>query len=313
MPDDRDTASTSSAYSPELTSSNVSTVPRVKAKVSSLAKTESSSPNLPSVRAESLRTRSPSAGPALSMRSTPPHPPEPFYPITTATPAANPHRYAPARPSPPAFADSRHTNHNWQPQYGMIDPASIPLPATSPPSSTLSFSSRSSASRSSVSYATDSERDSPVIASTPLNNIGNGAMTGTSLRNVLDNLVQFNDYGDEHLSPTSTGGRGYEHRHKSEEHKIKAEAKSNRKVFQSVTVMEFPMTDSIADCGFGNHEQISSSHQRVVGIDETSSGERDTRFEAQVARVPANTPASCLPCCEVVSGSRRYGRRRRRR
>ncbi|KAG6813219.1 hypothetical protein H0H92_013106 [Tricholoma furcatifolium] len=137
---------------------------RIKAKVTSLAKSDS----LPA-----------------RVRATSP----PAYPITTASPAANPYRYNPRSPPQP---------YTYHPFRGTVDPVTVPLPTThSPPASTLSFSSRSSLSRSNDSPTATSDSD--------------------ALRATLDNLLRVPS-----PDPTTTDDES--------ELSVKAEAKSNRKI-----------------------------------------------------------------------------------
>ncbi|KAL5535660.1 hypothetical protein ACEPAF_3754 [Sanghuangporus sanghuang] len=148
--------------------SNMSTH-RIKAKVTSLAKGKSAphvqpSPSpllMPSPALERTASQTP-LSPASQFRrlgrtvsigsfSAPPTPPH-VYPITTANPAANVHRYATLRsPSythrpPQPFTSPLQTGHK-PPES---DPTLVPLPPLSPPASHVSFSSQSSISRSSL-------------------------------------------------------------------------------------------------------------------------------------------------------------------
>jgi len=79
----------------------------------------------------------------------------------------------------------------------IVDPAQIPLPPQSPPTSTLSFSSRSSASRSSVSYETQNSSEASRSTAPTLNsrvNGANGSFSGPSR--------------EERLSPPRSGIEG---------------------------------------------------------------------------------------------------------
>ncbi|RDB29235.1 hypothetical protein Hypma_015858 [Hypsizygus marmoreus] len=223
---------------------------RIKAKVSGVAKqtTESlsqpaSRPIVPSTRTATSRARTASVSSNVSNSASPPSSSKPpiFYPITTATPAANPHRFATTRTSPsqtahhyyqpfqqPQPQDDSRVTYTRQNGFAKVDPATIPLPPTSPPASAVSFSSRSSVSRSSVSYVAESV-DSR--ASTQLS-----SQNGDSdrLRNTLDNLMR---YTTEIASreDTHSGDSGHDRETDGEpvdaaERKLKAEAKSNRKI-----------------------------------------------------------------------------------
>lgn len=72
-----------------------------------------------------------------------------FYPITTASPSANVHRFATVHTP---TAPRRSSNCFPSPlQTTYVDPSRVPLPPNSPPGSTVSFSSQSSVSRSTSS------------------------------------------------------------------------------------------------------------------------------------------------------------------
>ncbi|PPQ69781.1 hypothetical protein CVT26_014169 [Gymnopilus dilepis] len=205
---------------------------KIRSKVSNLAKAASadssspppsgstSPPPGPSTRQPNARTRAPSSSSTLSQQPhsqsqhytsspklSPASPPPVFYPITTAAPAANPHRFAPNRPpaatlattrtgSPPAAAHhifqsfSQPSSSSTLPDHSptlsarprsagglmllngsntaRVDPASIPLPPQSPPASAVSFSSRSSVSVSASSVSRSSAASvSQSVASSP--------------------------------------------------------------------------------------------------------------------------------------------------
>lgn len=236
-------------------------------------------------RPVTTRVRAGSVSSNVSFTNTtnnPTSPPPPIqsclaYPITTATPAANPHRYATTRGSPAGglrssfsssspkynptpqeefrpfaktsiFPSSPSANANIStngyssagigvvglggPARVMVDPANIPLPPQSPPISSLSISSRSSvsasASRSSVSYVHEPGTSPDSSVSTNLNRKQRGDGSPQSLRNTLDSLVAYASARDDDISfeEGSSGMTADE----DEERKVKAEAKSNRKV-----------------------------------------------------------------------------------
>lgn len=208
------------AYSDDESATSV----RIKAKVthngsSTLSPTTTSQPAFPDTRPKTHSPRVPSTSSAVS----PPPLPHVFYPITTATPAANPHRYAPNK-SPPQTAS--HHYQSFSPPtvpplrrngLARVDPATIPLPASSPPASTLSFSSRSSASYTTDSAATSSSQHTHPSA---------------DLQSTLAHLVQFKELNqDNHPVDTDTDPHNDNHT----ERKVRAEAKSNRKVRSSLT------------------------------------------------------------------------------
>ena len=112
-----------------------------------------------------IHTRS--RAPSITTFSLNDPPPSTFYPITTAAPAANPHRYVPRRaPSParpytsPTLSSEPHSAKK-SPLFSRVDPASVPLPPHSPPISALSLSSKSSLSRTPVSLNSDQQADNP--------------------------------------------------------------------------------------------------------------------------------------------------------
>ncbi|KAF8167361.1 hypothetical protein B0H34DRAFT_13708 [Crassisporium funariophilum] len=214
---------------------------RIRSKVSGMAKSASESPSLgssspllPSTRPTQPHSRTPSV--SSNTYQPPTSPPQQFYPITTATSAANPHRFAQTRPvssrTSPTIVHSTFQSFS-QPSderprlyngVAKVDPAFIPLPPHSPPASAVSFSSRSSLSRSS---ATDS-RLSPVTPQTPQIKDGNT----DHLRSTLDNLLQYSSMhsGEENYSGDSGQDRDTDGEIGDEGRKVKAEAKSNRKI-----------------------------------------------------------------------------------
>jgi hypothetical protein len=156
---------------------------RIRSKVTTISKSQSvsitgtiSPPLQPSTCPASSHMRSPLV---TSLPTSPPLIQHQIYPITTAVPAANPHRFIQSRP--PSIRNPAipfQNNNTFQllnpsssddrppPLIAKVDPAFIPLPPHSPPTSALSFSSRSSASQSSASHtagSTDSQL-SPVVS-----------------------------------------------------------------------------------------------------------------------------------------------------
>ncbi|KAF9015692.1 hypothetical protein BDQ17DRAFT_1404244 [Cyathus striatus] len=219
-------------------STNISPPARIKSKVTAVSRqdTSTASPSGSShlsPRPPTARARAPSISSSSSVRSTPPS--QGIYPITAASPAANPHRYATPRPSPSRLNASishnqyqpfGHINDDSPVQYARIngkakvDPASIPLPPNSPPSSSLSFSSRSSVSHS--SYASESSRS---LSSAPTTQ-RNGSPEG--LAATLDNLVSY--VGNRVDDSVDSGQDRDTDGENDEERKVRAEAKSNRKI-----------------------------------------------------------------------------------
>ncbi|KAK7695054.1 hypothetical protein QCA50_002243 [Cerrena zonata] len=160
------------------------TVVRVKSKVTRLAEHSSGiSASLPP--SPSLPARYGPHAISTATKFTPPLPSTIPAPISTpSSPTSVYHRFATTR----EVHTPKHANI-FQPfssrddqavsyisNNGKVDPVSIPLPSQSPPGSTLSFSSRSSASRSSVSAGSDARHSSgsSITAPTPHSNV-NGA------------------------------------------------------------------------------------------------------------------------------------------
>ena len=121
------------------------------------------SPPYATIRPIHARARAPSITLSLNDPSS-----STFYPITTASPAANPHRYAsrrapsPGRPYTSPILSSEPQSARRLPLVPKVDPASIPLPPHSPPISALSLSSKSSVSKTSVSLNSDQTADNQV-------------------------------------------------------------------------------------------------------------------------------------------------------
>ncbi|TFY71325.1 hypothetical protein EVG20_g1675 [Dentipellis fragilis] len=233
---------------------------RVKAKISGLAKSSAPPSPLSDVHPASSpyattrpihhRTRAPSIS-SMSLLSAPSSPqvsPKPMaYPITTTVPAANPHRYAPPRPSPPtsnfshlpaaAVDDETGVQYNARVVNATpkADPANIPLPPTSPPASTVSFSSRSSLSSASQNTQSSgfSRSTAPTLGS-HVNGLGviDRELDGSpNQRSALESLVGIldSDSGQDGASSPHSPLQG-ESRPDDPDRKIRAEAKSDRKI-----------------------------------------------------------------------------------
>ena len=214
---------------------------KVKAKVSAMVQQAEKSNAHPA---------QPRAGPPLgsvssnvSPNGSPPVPPNPvFYPITTATPAANPYRLATTRTSPSygryhyqpfsPHDEPPPTNHKTSSVVAKVDPAAIPPPLYSPPNAAVSFSSRSSVSRSSPSYRTDNSggsQSSPRTLSSPAfqpedsdKHVGmyslDEELATRETNFTSQSRMQFGHPEDDEAQQSS------------EDRKVKAAAKSNRKV-----------------------------------------------------------------------------------
>ncbi|KAJ7786617.1 hypothetical protein B0H16DRAFT_38388, partial [Mycena metata] len=222
------------------------TSPRITAKLSRQANNEfPPSPPLgpsSSLRAQSHRARVPSISSNASSSAS-----GPFFSSSGAgTPTTNLHRYSTgARASPTSSAGAHYQpfpRDDASPKLAprtngfnaKVDPAAIPLPPQSPPTSAVSYSSRSSRSPSSVSYATESGTSQ---LSAPRPNGRDAA--DSSMRSGLENLMHFSG-----MLPTAEGAedddsdededgqekREDEFRASTFERKVKAEAKSVRKI-----------------------------------------------------------------------------------
>lgn len=144
---------------------------KIKSKVTGFVKSMSTNVGDPTSRSLSppyattrpihTRSRTPSITSSFSLNDPPS---SAFYPITTASPAANPHRYtprhapSPARPYTSPTLSSEPYSAKKSP-LAKVDPASVPLPPHSPPTSALSLSSKSSLSRTSPSLNNDQTVD----------------------------------------------------------------------------------------------------------------------------------------------------------
>ncbi|KAK7058489.1 hypothetical protein VNI00_002123 [Paramarasmius palmivorus] len=228
---------------------------KIKSKVSSVARpADSSSSSLSPPLAPSPRVRAPSISSSLSLNSSPVSSPTThihnptFYPITTATPAANPHRFATTRASPPPthhyyqpFSSpvpspngrddssssfvSRNTNPKPKPIVAKVDPTNVPLPPQSPSTSALSLSSRSSISGGgSWETPNHSPRTKTTSWDTPSTN--HHRTPSKDIVSAIDTLVHVNGLN---LSVSSDAGTETEPE-EDEEAEVRAEAKSNRKI-----------------------------------------------------------------------------------
>ncbi|KAH8835552.1 hypothetical protein DL96DRAFT_1574658 [Flagelloscypha sp. PMI_526] len=228
--------------SPKLSPSSPDLAPpKIKSKISGVARTVSNDPLKPTPAPLAIRDRAPSIASSTSIgsslsstafSSSPSSPAPQIYPITSAVPAANPHRFASVRASPPSA-----THHSFQPfvqptasddstvNYGVngrrrpslasvkgmqanVDPSSVPLPPHSPPNSALSFSSRSS-----QDY--DSSNSSVHI---------NGSITHTRTRTSLGGT------GMNALGLHEPSAESQSFPVDQEQRKEKVEAKTNRKI-----------------------------------------------------------------------------------
>ncbi|KAI8990632.1 hypothetical protein BD414DRAFT_535910 [Trametes punicea] len=232
---------------------------RVKAKVSKVAESGVLSP--PILPSSAQHVNRPARVPSFSRLSfSPPLMPssaDPSLSSATASPLgqqrfattkeSRPHSYQPPK-SYQAFVPNDDLAVNYGRGYTVaakVDPATIPLPPQSPPMSTLSFSSRSSVSRSSTSYESPGSSGSRSTAPT-LHSYVNGTRherqgsSSSQPRASLDGLGVYSEPMTR--EPSSTSEAEYpddvdqEPQHQIEdseddpERKLKAEAKSNRKI-----------------------------------------------------------------------------------
>lgn len=163
-----------------------------------------------------------------------------FYPITTASPAANAHRFATVHAP---TAPRRSSNCFPSPLQAVhVDPSRVPLPPNSPPASTVSFSSQSSVSRSTASSTTNDssvhiEVKTPGPYDQPRNydrtNIMNGDSKQWPQSVILGDLTNRRDRQGSLVSTVSDFA--------SEEQTMKAEAKSVRKVGHLVIHMFYAL------------------------------------------------------------------------
>ncbi|KAF7337504.1 hypothetical protein MSAN_02223400 [Mycena sanguinolenta] len=215
--------------------------PRITAKLS--RRNSSDLPSSPPLPSASLRIQHRPRVPSVSSNASSSS--SPFYPANAAPSAANPHRFPSARPSPPSSNVGKYyqpfPQDDTVPKYprvngfAKVDPSAIPLPPQSPPTSTVSFSSRSSHSPSSASYATESGT-SQLSAARPGSSRD---AADVKMRSGLESLMQLSD-----MLPTAEDGEDdsdddyEEKREVSEdqlrastfERKVRAEAKSVRKI-----------------------------------------------------------------------------------
>ncbi|KAI0720066.1 hypothetical protein C8T65DRAFT_24450 [Cerioporus squamosus] len=239
-------------------SANVSV--RVKAKVSRVAEPGVHSP--PALPPSPRLANRPARVPSISNLSlSPPMMPSNsggYSPSSASSPSAPPLRFGSTRetkhqsfqPLPKAF----HVftpNDDTAIDYGgsarglgaKVDPAAIPLPPQSPPISTVSFSSRSSASRSSVSYETQDSGISRSTAPTLHSHLnGNGHIRqgshSSQPRASIDGLGfhsapvtrETSSMSDLESDEFDADAHHDSNDGDDEERKIKAAAKSNRKI-----------------------------------------------------------------------------------
>ncbi|KAI9512882.1 hypothetical protein F5148DRAFT_972766 [Russula earlei] len=243
-------ASPSPRHSPDNTSTSPAV--RVRAKVSGMAKSNGfstsptppssshpSSPSFATMRPVESRSRAPSIADLRSLGSRPPSPTAPFvvHPITTPTSAANPHRYTPRIPAntassrffpPLSPATNRDLDHGVHVRVSAkIDPAAIPLPPQSPPSSTLSFSSQSSRDTlgSSISCSTAPTPNSHAPTTLATAERGGIVLDSGPTFDVFDRPCDSNSPGYSLGSPAT-----YSEQPDDSDRQIRAEAKTNRKI-----------------------------------------------------------------------------------
>ncbi|KAG8219568.1 hypothetical protein J3R82DRAFT_519 [Butyriboletus roseoflavus] len=191
------------------------------------------SPPYATTRPIHTRSRAPSLTSSFSLNDTPL---SPFYPITTGSPAANPHRYpsrralSPARSHPSPTLSSEPHSAKKSPLAPKVDPAAVPLPPHSPPISALSLSSKSSVSTSLINdQLTDSQTSSVV------SHIKRRSMEQLSQPNPFfpETIVQAkrDRSRSRERSPHDLARRGEsDAESEGSERQLRAEAKTNRKI-----------------------------------------------------------------------------------
>ncbi|KAF9245847.1 hypothetical protein BU15DRAFT_58796 [Melanogaster broomeanus] len=211
---------------------------KIKSKLTSLTKSTSASAGDPASRSLSppwattrpihTRVRAPSLTSSFSLNDPPTTPPSTsLYPITTAAPAANPHRYVvPRRAQSPVHSYQPWTASNDSPTTNKADPASIPLPPYSPPISALSLSSKSSVSRTTVSLNTERSADNTVASP-----IQQRSMEWKSTPNVFPPQEQSGsqDKGLRDPVPESSHDES-DTESEGSQRQLRVEAKTNRKI-----------------------------------------------------------------------------------
>lgn len=288
--------------------------PRITAKLSRRNSSElPPSPPLPphssltggSLRAQSHRPRVPSISSNASSSSSP------FYSASSVASAANPHRFPSARANPPSNAGNYYQPfprddpkpyprvNGFAHATAKVDPTAIPLPPHSPPTSNVSYSSRSSRSPSSVSYANESGT-SQLSVPRP-----GSSGAGDSMRAGLENLMQLSEMlptaedGEEDADDSDEDEDEEDQlRASTFERKVRAEAKSVRKVRRPQYTLGawcVVLTPPRTDRGPGDHEPLAADDQHVARADEAPPGEGDPRAAPQAARVAPHPPAARLP------------------
>ncbi|KAF8560100.1 hypothetical protein OG21DRAFT_25857 [Imleria badia] len=214
---------------------------KIKSKVTNFIKSTSTNTGDPASRPLSppyattrpIHTRS--RAPSITTFSLNDPPPSAFYPITTASPAANPHRFVPRRaPSParpytsPTLSSEPHSAKK-SPLVPKVDPASVPLPPHSPPISALSLSSKSSLSKTSVSPNSEQITDSQF--SSVVSHIRHCSIEWIGQPNPLFPQVDIKAQTkrDRSRSKESTP-RESDTESEGSERQLRAEAKTNRKI-----------------------------------------------------------------------------------
>lgn len=220
---------------------------KVKSKVTGVVKAMSTnpgdaisrslSPPYATTRPIHARARAPSITSSFSPIDPPP---SSFYPITTASPAANPHRYTPRRAqspvhfyTPPTLSSEPHPARRSL-LAPKVDPASVPLPPHSPPISALSLSSKSSLSRTSTSLDTDQTTDNQT--STIVSHVKHQSIERAGRRNPFFSQADIKVQTRRNRSRSKERDPHLVARGESDaepygpERQLKAEAKTNRKV-----------------------------------------------------------------------------------
>ena len=280
---------------------------RIRSKVTTMAK---NNPELPSTSTTAstarLYVRRFRAGSVSSSAASPPASSSTLaYPITTAVPAANPHRYTTPRSSRSGLHSSFSASSSPKPNGGTdefrpfsrtcgfpsrgpsygsfgraalssVDPTSIPPLPQSPPVSALSVSSRSS----NFTHDSGTSPESSVISVG-----GGGVQKGNhhlpDLRTTLDNLIAYASSREDNDSPVNGS---FSPGSTVEEDEERAEAKSNRKV-RSISppnlffffLKRKQNTLFYLDGRLGNHKSFTLSYQRIARKNKSQTSSRNPR------------------------------------
>ena len=219
---------------------------KIKSKVTNFIKSTSANAGDPALRplsppyATTRPIHARSRAPSITTFSLNDPPPLAIYPITTASPAANPHRYTPRRAPSPArpYTSPTLSSEPYSAKKSSlvpkVDPASVPLPPHSPPISALSLSSKSSVSKTSVSPNSEQITDNQL--SNVVSHIKRHSIEWIGQPNPLFPQADIKAQTKRDRSRSKERSPRDPHRRDSDtesegsERQLRAEAKTNRKV-----------------------------------------------------------------------------------